>query len=108
VRHFRKQGDVWQLSDDIRRMVDFRRLNLNDSWPELASQDVIFLRNVLIYFDVATKKHILGKIRRVLRPDGCLFLGGGETTLNLDLAFERRPYERGCCYGLAAGARLAE
>jgi chemotaxis protein methyltransferase CheR len=60
--------------------------------------DVVFLRNVLIYFDVETKKTILGKIRRLLRPGGYLFLGGAETTLNLDDAYERVVLERTTCY----------
>ena len=51
--------------------------------------DLIFMRNVLIYFDVPTKQTILGRVRRQLRPDGLLLLGGAETTMNLDANFER-------------------
>jgi chemotaxis protein methyltransferase CheR len=98
VRYFEKIGTDWQIKDGIRRLVEFRLINLMDMWPVLPLQDIILLRNVLIYFEVATKKQILGKIRRVLRPDGYLFLGGAETTLNLDDAFERVPFDRSCCY----------
>jgi chemotaxis protein methyltransferase CheR len=60
--------------------------------------DVVFLRNVLIYFDIDTKKTILGKVRRLLRPGGYLFLGGAETTLNLDDSFERVVFDKATCY----------
>lgn len=86
--------------DELRKMVEFRTLNLIEPWPAMPPLDVIFLRNVLIYFDVATKKTILGKIRGLLRPDGYLFLGGAETTFNLDGAFERVELQRSSCYRL--------
>jgi chemotaxis protein methyltransferase CheR len=98
VKYFEKVGADWRIKDEIRRLVDFRLINLIDSWPVLPPQDIILLRNVLIYFDVATKKQLLAKFRRVLRPDGYLFLGGAETTLNLDDAFERVQFDRACCY----------
>jgi chemotaxis protein methyltransferase CheR len=98
VRYFEKVGTDWQIKDEIRRMVEFRPSNLIDTWPALPPQDIILLRNVLIYFDVTTKKQILGKVRRALRPDGYLFLGGAETTLNLDDAFDRVQFDRACCY----------
>ena len=81
-------------------MVQFQQLNLIAPWPSLPEMDVIFLRNVLIYFDVEVKRQILSRVRRLLRPDGFLFLGGAETTLNLDDAFERVPFERSGCYRL--------
>ena len=65
--------------------------------------DLIMMRNVLIYFDVEMKKDILGKIRKLLRPDGYLFLGAAETTLNLDNSFERMPYKKSGCYRLKQG-----
>lgn len=100
VRFFEQRGLEWQLKDDIRRMIDFRQLNLIEPFPWLPPADIIMLRNVLIYFDVEAKKAILAKLRRVLRPDGYLFLGGAETTINLDEAFERVPFERSSCYRL--------
>lgn len=100
LKHFTKQGNDWRISDEIRRMVQFRRLNLIEPWPPLPPMDVILLRNVLIYFSVETKRQILAHVRRVLSPDGFLFLGGAETTLNLDDAFERVKYDRSGCYRL--------
>ena len=100
VKYFERQGTEWQLKEEVRRMVEFRRLNLIEPWPAWPPMDLVFLRNVLIYFDTPTKQGILGKMRRVLRPDGCLFLGGAETTLNLDDAFVRVQYDRAGCYRL--------
>ena len=68
------------------------------TWPFMPAMDVVFLRNVLIYFDVETKKTILGKIRRMLRPNGYLFLGGAESTMNLDEDFERVVFDKATCY----------
>lgn len=89
----------WQINQEIRNMVDFRQINLLDCWS-LPKMDIIFLRNVLIYFEIPTKKKILAKIRDLLKPDGYLFLGGGETTLNLDDEFERIQFSKGSCYRL--------
>ena len=99
-RYFQRVGTDWQIKDELDRLVEFSRINLIDAWPPLPPLDVVLLRNVLIYFDVATKKQILANLRRVLRPDGYLFLGGAETTLTLDDAFERVQLERMSCYRL--------
>jgi chemotaxis protein methyltransferase CheR len=100
VKHFRKEGVDWQLKDYIRKMVEFRQLNLIEAWPALPAMDIVLLRNVLIYFDVQTKRDILTKLHQVLRPEGYLFLGGAETTLHLDDTFERVDFERAGCYRL--------
>ena len=89
LKHFRQQGTSWRLHDEVRAMVDFRELNLVRAWPPLPPMDLVFLRNVMIYFDVETKKTILGRMARVLRPDGYLLLGGAETTVNLDHSYRR-------------------
>src|SRR5262245_62117674 len=85
--YFHKQTDGWQIRDDLRRMVEFRPINLSGAWPELPPLDLVLLRNVLIYFDVPTRQQILERVRKVLQPDGYLLLGGAETTLNLDDRF---------------------
>ncbi len=100
VKYFDKVGLDWQLKEPVRKLIEYGPLNLIEPWPHLPSLDVVFLRNVLIYFDVETKKRILEKVRRVLRADGALFLGGAETTFNLDDAFERIDFERGGAYRL--------
>lgn len=105
VKYFTKQGMEWHLKDDIRTMVEFRELNLVERWPVLGPFDVVFLRNVLIYFDVETKKEILGRVRKTLHPDGVLFLGGAETTMALDDGFTRVQLERAVAYRPAAAPR---
>jgi chemotaxis protein methyltransferase CheR len=87
-RYFQRQGRGWILDDEIRQMVEFFQMNLIHSWARLPQLDIIFLRNVLIYFDTNTKQEILSKVRQQLKPDGYLFLGSGETTVHLDPMFE--------------------
>jgi chemotaxis protein methyltransferase CheR len=89
VKYFEQQGTDWQLKPAIRGMVEFQEINLAEAWPSLPRMDLILLRNVMIYFEAATKKGILGKVARVLRPDGYLLLGGAETTFNLDDSYRR-------------------
>ncbi len=103
AKYFERQGLEWRLKEAVRRSVEFRKINLIEPWPPIAPPDIIMMRNVLIYFDVDTKKSILGKIRRLLQPGGYLFLGGAETTMNLDDAFERIPFDRSGCYRLRRG-----
>ena len=98
VKHFRQHGRDWQIAEYLRRRVEFQIINLAEAWPLLSPMDVVLLRNVLIYFSVETKKRILSKIRQLLKPDGFLFLGGAETTFNLDEAFERVQFDRTICY----------
>jgi chemotaxis protein methyltransferase CheR len=99
-KYFRQQESEWQIKDEIRHMVDFQQINLLHSWSSLPTLDIIFLRNVLIYFDIPTKKALLKKAQQQLRPDGFLFLGSGETTLNLDESFERVQFNKSICYRL--------
>jgi len=98
-KYFQNLGNQWQICDRIRRRVEFQQLNLvNHPFTQFNQIDIIFLRNVLIYFDLATKKAVLEKIRTILAPDGYLFLGGGETTLNLDDSFKRVQMDKAVCY----------
>jgi chemotaxis protein methyltransferase CheR len=101
VKHFRQAGATWELAEDVRRTVEFRELNLARPWPPMPRQDLVFLRNVMIYFDVDTKKTILGRVARLLRPDGYLLLGGAETTFHLDDSFRRAEALKGGFYQLA-------
>ena len=103
VRHFRKVGLQWQIDLPLRRMVETRMLNLDHPFPAMPPMDIVFMRNVLIYFDTATKQQILAKVRRIMRPDGYLFLGGAETTLNLDDSFDRVQIGHAPVYRLRGG-----
>jgi chemotaxis protein methyltransferase CheR len=87
VKYFKKEGVDWQIDDSILKMVEIRRMNLSVAWPLLPPMDLVMLRNVMIYFPVETKKQILKNMRNVMRPDGYLFLGTAETTINLDACF---------------------
>jgi chemotaxis protein methyltransferase CheR len=89
VKHFEKVGLHWRVKPDLKRRVRFQRVNLIDPWPGLPIFDIVFLRNVLIYFTPDTKRQILGKVRQRLAHDGTLFLGGAETTLGIDESWER-------------------
>jgi chemotaxis protein methyltransferase CheR len=89
VKYFRQQVSTWELCEEVRRAVEFRPLNLVRLWPPLPRMDLVFLRNVLIYFDVETKKAVLDRVSSLLRPDGYLLLGGAETTLNLSDTLRR-------------------
>ena len=98
IKYFVKEGIEWVIKEELRRMIEYSRLNLIEPWPIVPPVDLVLLRNVLIYFDIPTKKQILAKIRSKLRPDGVLILGGAETTHNLDEAYERVPGEKFSCY----------
>lgn len=108
VKHFKKEGGDWQLSDPIRKMVRFEELNLNGRWPPMGQFDIVFIRNVLIYFDVESKKRILGRIHDMLAPDGYLFLGAAETTLNIDERYQRAEGGKGGCYRPAGAIAKTE
>jgi chemotaxis protein methyltransferase CheR len=89
VQYFERTGAHWRVMPQLRRNVSFRLMNLTAPLPTMPPFDVIFLRNVLIYFDVATKKSVLRNVARLLRPDGWLFLGAAETTIGIDDNYER-------------------
>ncbi len=101
AKYFTQQGLVWQVSPRLMDMVSFHRLNLIQDWGALPRMDIIFLRNVLIYFDPEAKSTILRNTSRVLKPDGCLFLGLSETTLNLNTDYQRVTAEKSHYYKIA-------
>lgn len=78
-RHFRQQGDLWVASDSLRQMIDFRRLNFIDRLPVLGPFEVIFCRNVLIYFDLPTRQRLCDQFHTQLAPGGLLILGAAES-----------------------------
>ncbi|HVN28305.1 MAG TPA: CheR family methyltransferase [Candidatus Binataceae bacterium] len=94
-RYFVRDKLDWEIRKEIRSMVEFVEMNLTQTWPPLPRMDIIFLRNVLIYFDVTTKRRIFEGVRRQLRHDGYLLLGNCETTLGVHDGFERQPDDRG-------------
>jgi len=84
VKYFERSGTEWRVKPELKQMLVFQELNLLERWTLFSSHDIVFMRNVLIYFDMATKRDILARTREKLAPDGYLVLGGAETTLNLD------------------------
>ena len=98
VRHFRKTPDAWEVRPEVRARVEFRELNLAQPWPELVPMDVVLMRNVLLYFEPGLRRRVLRQLARVLRPDGVLVLGAGETTLTMDDSFTAVPLARTVVY----------
>lgn len=101
IKYFKQRGTTWQIDASIRKMVEFRQFNLATTWGALPTFDVIFLRNVMIYLNVDTKREILERAAKVLRPDGFLVLGGAETTYNISDAFTRSERMKAGYYELA-------
>lgn len=101
VRYFDRAGLDWQIKPEVRRLVRFEKRDLRDDLRGLGPYDVVFCRNVLIYFDIETKKKILAGIRGCMSPNAYLSLGAAETTFGLDERFLRKPlngavfYQRG-------------
>lgn len=90
VKYFRRERAEWLIKDEVRRLVRFQSFDLRTRMSSLGPFDFVLCRNVLIYFDVDTKKRILQEMEGTMNPQGFLLLGGAETTLNLTEAFERR------------------
>ena len=95
VKHFTQVGELWQLNADIRAMVQHRQLNLLQDFANLGTFDLIFCRNVLIYFDQETKAATFERLARVLEPDGFLVLGAAESVVGISDAFKPYPERRG-------------
>jgi chemotaxis protein methyltransferase CheR len=95
VKHFTQVGELWQLNADIRAMVQHRQLNLLQDFSHLGTFDVIFCRNVMIYFDQDTKTGIFDRLAKALEADGVLALGAAESVVGISDAFKPYPERRG-------------
>jgi len=99
VKYFKKKDEVWQIDAAIRAMVQYKEWNLLTDLKALGQFDVVFCRNVLIYFDQPTKSKVLGNIAGLMPDDGFLYLGGAETVLGISDKFKPIPNQRGI-YGI--------
>jgi chemotaxis protein methyltransferase CheR len=95
IKYFAKVGDMWQIAPEIRAMVKFKQLNLLADFSALGTFDLIFCRNVLIYFDQETKISLLNRLGRITASDGYLVLGAAETVVGLTDSFRTVPELRG-------------
>jgi chemotaxis protein methyltransferase CheR len=95
VKYFTQVGELWEIAPHIRSKVQYRSLNLLNNFAHLGMFDVVFCRNVLIYFDQDTKVDVLNRIARILQPDGYLVLGAAETVVGLTDCFKPLPERRG-------------
>jgi chemotaxis protein methyltransferase CheR len=95
VKHFMQVGELWQLNADIRAMVQHRQLNLLQDFGHLGTFDVVFCRNVLIYFDQETKIGIFERLAKLVEPDGFMVLGAAESVVGISDAFRPYPERRG-------------
>ena len=107
VQYFERAGAHWRVVPALRKNVSFKLMNLTSPLPPMQQFDVIFLRNVLIYFDVATKRTVLQNAAKLLRPDGWLFLGAAETTIGIDDSYERVAAGRTSAYRVRTGGATA-
>lgn len=107
VKFFDQVGQTWQLAPELRSMVQFRPLNLLNDFSVLGNFDVVFCRNVLIYFDQETKTVVLDRLARMMEPDGFLVLGAAETTVGLSDSFKPTAERRGLYNPSGAGGKAA-
>jgi chemotaxis protein methyltransferase CheR len=95
IKYFSQNGEMWQIAPEIRAMVKYRKLNLLSDFSDLGRFDLIFCRNVLIYFDQETKVDVLDRLADVIADDGYLVLGAAETVVGLTDSFKVCPHLRG-------------
>jgi chemotaxis protein methyltransferase CheR len=95
VKYFTQVGDQWQIFPEIRAMVSFRHFNLLQEFSAFGFFDVVFCRNVLIYFDQETKIGVLNRLAKAMRADSYLLLGAAETVVGLTTAFKPMTDHRG-------------
>jgi chemotaxis protein methyltransferase CheR len=107
VKHFTQDGQRWRIKPELRAMARFQFFNLLEDPRGLGRFDIIFCRNVLIYFDAPTKSRVLGAIAGLLPPDGVVYLGGAETVLGLTDRLVPTAGERGVYEAPRPAARSA-
>ncbi|MBI5265562.1 MAG: protein-glutamate O-methyltransferase CheR [Bradyrhizobium sp.] len=105
VKYFKQSGESWQINPELRAMVQHRQLNLLHDFSQIGTFDVIFCRNVLIYFDQETKVNVFNRLAKAIEPDGFLVLGAAETVVGLTDTFKPVPDRRGLYR--PSGARAA-
>ena len=107
LKHFTQMGDMWRISPELRSMIQYRKLNLLESFSSLGQFDIVFCRNVLIYFDNEAKIDILNRIRKTMPEDGFLVLGAAETVVGLTDAFKPVADKRGLYQAASASTSAA-
>ena len=100
VRYFNREGANFTISPQLRQRIDFREHNLMSTPPSGGPYQIVFIRNVLIYFDIDTKREVLRRVASVMSPGGFLFLGAAETTMGMDPVWERVTLTKGAVYRL--------
>ncbi len=98
VKYFEKVGLEWEIDESLRKSIEFVSVNLGAAWPLLPIMDLVLMRNVMIYFDVETKRRVLNQTAELMKNDGYLFLGGVESTINLTDQFETVPWKKSSCF----------
>ena len=106
MKYFRQESDGWFLNDDVKAMVRFEYMNLLEPFKQSGPYDIIFCRNVLIYFDQMTKTQVLDSVSKVISKDGSLFLGAAETVLGISDHFKPVKGQRGIYVPSAMDASL--
>jgi chemotaxis protein methyltransferase CheR len=95
MQFFQQVGEQWRVTEEIRKMVQFRQINLIEKFSMLGTFDLVFCRNVLIYFDHKTKSEVLERVAQQLTPEGYLVLGAAETVVGLSESFKPHADKRG-------------
>jgi chemotaxis protein methyltransferase CheR len=98
TRYFTEQGRVCVVNDNVRKNIEFQQLNLQDPFDHLGAFEIVFLRNVAIYFSMDFKRNLFARIARVLKPGGFLILGSAETLTGVSDDYELKQHGRGILY----------
>ena len=98
IKYFAQNGTRWDIRNDLKHLLELRIVNLAGVWPAMGQFDIVMIRNVLIYFDIEMKKEILNKVKKIIKPDGIMFLGSTETTINIDDSYQVMHYEKTSYY----------